>query len=183
MCSVSVISVASGQAILKNTVIISDIREALKCRRNHVLWSTITTSQWWVNVAVISPTLNQPCTRKFYSKNSFLWPATFCHQRLFLSSRNKVVGDRIYCIRLRGTYMSVHTQVFSKCAWILFWQFHTADPCYYADRTWELFPSCLVYCHFYISRLKKFYTIQCRSILNWNNRWYVFNNIEDDVRI
>ena len=36
-------------------------------------------------------------TRKFHSKNSFLWPATFCHQRLFLSGRSKVVGDRIYC--------------------------------------------------------------------------------------
>ena len=58
--------------------------------------------QWLpVNGGWMSPSLVRHWTirrtRKIYSKNSFLWPATFCHQRLFLSGRSKVVGDRIYC--------------------------------------------------------------------------------------
>ena len=55
VCSVSVISIASSHSE-KHRHIISE--QALKCCRNHVLWSTMTTGQWWKNV--ISPTLNQP---------------------------------------------------------------------------------------------------------------------------
>ena len=68
-----------------------------KCCRNRLLWSTMTTSQLWVNFVIISPPLNQPPHHKFYSKNSFLWPATFCHQRLFClaEARSFVAGSTV----------------------------------------------------------------------------------------
>ena len=57
VCSVSVISIASSHS--KKTASLPVIlQQALKSCRNRLLWSTMTTRQWWVNVAVISPTLN-----------------------------------------------------------------------------------------------------------------------------
>ena len=59
------------------------LEQALKCCRNHVLWSTMTTSQWWVNVAVISPTLSQPPHPHILQQkpipvtSDFLSPTTF----------------------------------------------------------------------------------------------------------
>ena len=73
----------------------------------------MTTSQWWVNVAVISQTLNERLHMQILQQkpipvtNHFLPPTTF------LSGRSKVDGDRIYCtikqnVRFRGM---MHTEI------------------------------------------------------------------------
>ena len=57
------------------------LEQALKCCRNRVLWSTMTTGQWLVNV--ISPTLNQPRHPQILQQklipvtSDFLSPTTF----------------------------------------------------------------------------------------------------------
>ena len=58
-------------AILKNTVI---LEQALKCCRNRVFWSTMTTSQWWVNVVVMSPNVTaktHSCDQRLSVTNNF----------------------------------------------------------------------------------------------------------------
>ena len=81
VCSVSVISIASSHS--QKHIIISDIRTGIEMLPQGVLWSTMTTGQWWVNVAVISPTLNQPphpqiSQQKLITVTSdFLSPTTF----------------------------------------------------------------------------------------------------------
>ena len=74
------------------------LEQALKCCRNCVFWSTIITSQWWVNVAVISPTLNQPPHLQILQQKLIPVTSDFLSPTTFLSGRSKVVGDRIYCI-------------------------------------------------------------------------------------
>ena len=58
----------------------------------------MTTSQWWVNVAVISPTFNQPLHLQILQQK--LIPVSdqrFSVTNDFFSGRSKVAGDRIYC--------------------------------------------------------------------------------------
>ena len=74
------------------------LEHALKCCRNRVLWYTITTtSQWWVNVAIISPTLSQPPHPQILQQKPNPVTSDFLPPMTFLSGRSKVVGDRIYC--------------------------------------------------------------------------------------
>ena len=58
----------------------------------------MTTSQWWVNVAVISLTLNQPPHPQISQQKLIPVTSDFLSPTTFLAGRSKVVGDRIYCI-------------------------------------------------------------------------------------